>query len=362
MVKEAVQYFIKEDDNIKKIEFNEEDQKNIINLYKNNVTQIEIAKKYNVCVDIISRFLKNNNIEKPKENLIGKRYGRLVVKEMLEDSNCLCACDCEKEKIVKKHNLKSGYVKSCGCLSDETRRNRRKGLEGKVFGRLLVIEEFYNSFNGNWECKCKCSCGNFITVDKSNLKKGYTKSCGCYKKEKGHEKLIDLTGKRFGKLMVNSFNCYKGRNNYWNCACDCGNTTIVSSNKLCSGVTKSCGCIGSLGELKVAQILLANKIPFQKEVPVNIKLPTGGHPRFDFQVEYNNQKYFIEYDGWQHFYKSTGNWDNDEKFEKRKNSDKIKNSYCLNNNIPLIRISFKKYNDLSLKDLLLETSEYIVKQ
>jgi hypothetical protein len=41
-------------------------------------------------------------------------------------------------------------------------------------------------------------------------------------------------GKRYGKLQA-SFVC-------WNCRCDCGNTTIVSSCSLRMG-TKSCGCL-----------------------------------------------------------------------------------------------------------------------
>ena len=39
----------------------------------------------------------------------------------------------------------------------------------------------------------------------------------------------------------------------------------------------------------------------------------------------------------------------------------MKNAWCLANNIPLIRIPYTKYNDLCLEDLLLETSQYIIK-
>lgn len=46
---------------------------------------------------------------------------------------------------------------------------------------------------------------------------------------------------------------------------------------------------------------------------------------------------------------------------KVKNHDKIKNEWCKNNNIPLIRIPYTIYDNLSLDDLLLETSKYIVK-
>lgn len=57
----------------------------------------------------------------------------------------------------------------------------------------------------------------------------------------------DLTGQRFGRLTVISFNeevtkQKKGRHSYWNCKCDCGNEKIVYSGNLKSGGTTSCGC------------------------------------------------------------------------------------------------------------------------
>ena len=49
----------------------------------------------------------------------------------------------------------------------------------------------------------------------------------------------DLKNKRFGKLFVIEYN----GNGKWLCQCDCGNKTIVRSDYLKTGHTKSCGCI-----------------------------------------------------------------------------------------------------------------------
>lgn len=57
-------------------------------------------------------------------------------------------------------------------------------------------------------------------------------------------KFIDLTGQRFGKLVVERRapnNTPSGRPQ-WICQCDCGKTTIVSGHNLREGKTKSCGC------------------------------------------------------------------------------------------------------------------------
>lgn len=57
-------------------------------------------------------------------------------------------------------------------------------------------------------------------------------------------KLIDLSGKRFGRLVAIS---QDGRDKHgkvmWNCRCSCGNTRSISGGHLKSGNTKSCGCL-----------------------------------------------------------------------------------------------------------------------
>lgn len=56
-------------------------------------------------------------------------------------------------------------------------------------------------------------------------------------------KRIDLTGQRFGRLVVEGFaGTDKKRNVLWSCKCDCGQRRVVTGNNLKSGHTKSCGC------------------------------------------------------------------------------------------------------------------------
>lgn len=56
----------------------------------------------------------------------------------------------------------------------------------------------------------------------------------------------DLSGLRFGRLAVVSF---AGTNESgkarWNCLCDCGASTTVSSKHLQRGSSRSCGCLRS---------------------------------------------------------------------------------------------------------------------
>lgn len=54
----------------------------------------------------------------------------------------------------------------------------------------------------------------------------------------------ELIGKRFGRLVVESYEgTNKHRYSLFKCICDCGNTVIVSANKLKTGHTRSCGCL-----------------------------------------------------------------------------------------------------------------------
>ena len=54
-------------------------------------------------------------------------------------------------------------------------------------------------------------------------------------------KLIDLSGKRFGKLTVLSRDINQGGHTKWLCQCDCGKTKVIQGNHLQEGSTTSCG-------------------------------------------------------------------------------------------------------------------------
>ena len=51
-------------------------------------------------------------------------------------------------------------------------------------------------------------------------------------------KLIDLTGKSFGRWLVSD---YAGKS-YWNCVCKCGTTKKVFGSNLINSKSVSCGC------------------------------------------------------------------------------------------------------------------------
>lgn len=61
---------------------------------------------------------------------------------------------------------------------------RRIDLVGKVFERLTVIGLSSEKRGKELLWDCVCSCGNRLVVAGSDLRKGHTKSCGCFNAER----------------------------------------------------------------------------------------------------------------------------------------------------------------------------------
>lgn len=60
-------------------------------------------------------------------------------------------------------------------------------ISGRQYGRLIVIRRFGTDVSPNgspyptW--LCRCDCGNEVIVRGCSLKRGHTRSCGCYRRD-----------------------------------------------------------------------------------------------------------------------------------------------------------------------------------
>lgn len=70
-------------------------------------------------------------------------------------------------------------------------------------------------------------------------------------------KYKDLTGQKFGKLLVIKISHTKKRA-FWICKCDCGKSRVICSNRLLSNKTTSCGCINPRYNLSVEEAFFKN--------------------------------------------------------------------------------------------------------
>ena len=278
-------------------------------------------------------------------NLTNQNFGLWTALYPIKKNNRIywhCRCQCGTEKDVIQYSLTSGKSQSCGCKANANK--YFKDILNQSFGELTAIEKTAKRDNDAVVWKCKCSCGNIVEWDVGRLQQTKHPHCGC---------LNSLIGQKFGKLsVIKKANIVKNnRNQYWECLCDCGNISIVSTGDLHSNKVKSCGCIKSIGEYNITNILITNNIFFKKEYsfPDLIdKLPL----RYDFAIFDNNGKItrLIEFDGLQHT-NTKSSWYN----ETTHKHDIMKNNYAKLHNIPLIRIPYSKRDTLTLSDLFEDT-------
>ena len=119
-------------------------------------------------------------------DLTGQRFGSLTVLQCTNrgrHSSWLCRCDCGNEKSISSSALVSGRTKSCGCRRKASAEHLIHDLTNEKFGYLTPIRRDGYSKHGEIRWLCKCDCGGNVTVGRSSLVTGNTKSCGCYDKE-----------------------------------------------------------------------------------------------------------------------------------------------------------------------------------
>lgn len=296
-------------------------------------------------VAVIQAYVKNGNTKScgcarkgcQIVDIIGQRFGKLVVIEYSNSDSgralWKCLCDCGNEKIARGKELRQGKIKSCGC----SRKGKLiKDLLGETFGFLKVVDFAYTKDN-NAYWKCVCKCGKEKVAKGTELIQGHIISCGC-----SYGRIRDIQGKAYGILTVVSFSHINERGgSMWNCLCECGNKIIASADSLNKGDRVSCGCLSSSsGEIKIELLLKNEKILYKKEHRISDCRDKYPLP-FDFAVFDENKSLIrlIEYDGKQHF-KTVPHWGGEEEFITRQYHDLIKNNYCKEHNIPLVRIPY----------------------
>ncbi|MCD7864296.1 MAG: transcriptional regulator [Lachnospiraceae bacterium] len=173
----------------------------------------------------------------------GSRFGHLTV---TSDSGLRkngyiiwnCRCDCGNAIQVDVRTLRRGTVTDCGCITKV--RPGQRDITGQRFGMLTALYSTgRKDTSGSYFWHCVCDCGSETDASLHQLQAGYRKSCGCL----SHPPVKDLTGKRFGRLVVERYAGKRSGKHYWTCLCDCGQETTAAQSLLLDGRTRSCGCL-----------------------------------------------------------------------------------------------------------------------
>lgn len=141
-----------------------------------------------------------------KNNLVGVRFGRMVITEQkrgpakgrkYDIDLCVIQCDCGTIKTLCLHNVTNGSTKSCGCLRNEGP-IKPLDLSGRVFGKLTVLALHHVRQRSESEKRiirrmrmwlCRCECGKQKVIPQENLMRGDTRSCGCIFGKNPHGRL-----------------------------------------------------------------------------------------------------------------------------------------------------------------------------
>lgn len=115
-------------------------------------------------------------------------------------------------------------------------------LTGERFGKLVVVQRDTSITKRGTYWICKCDCGNIISTRTDQLKRGKT-SCGCDTFEKLSKiRTKEEIGNRYGYLTVLSRVPSITNAVRWHCICDCGKECDVDGVNLRNGNVQSCGC------------------------------------------------------------------------------------------------------------------------
>jgi very-short-patch-repair endonuclease len=242
---------------------------------------------------------------------------------------CVVRMGKSKDYYINKANEKHNYKYDYSLLPDTLKSNDEVSIiceKGHIFKQKIC--DHIGSVNGRSNgCKfCSMPCydkESFIKLSNERHGNKYDYSKTVYKTQR--DKVI-ITCPKHGDFLQKPSNHYH----------------------LMRGCSR---CGESKGELEIRKWLESKNIIFEKEKTFEDCLNVG-RLRFDFWLP--DYKTCIEFDGLQHF-KAIKQFGGQEDFEKTKQRDLIKNKYCKDNDIKLIRINYKNLKRGDISEVLDKT-------
>jgi len=290
---------------------------------------MEILKTiHNDKIIMLDKYIGANNQINVKCKLCGYKWS-VRSQTLLYGHGCVkCAHKINIEKLRKPHKK---FVKELKIISDDKIEtlSKYKGNHEYIKAHCLVCDHKWYVRPGNLLQGYKCP----ICSIKNRVHEPYKSNEEFIREiEKKHGNKIKILSEYNGALKPIKVECS---------ICKYQWKPMPNNLIRALGCPK---CNTSKGNKKISDWLDKNDINYeieQKFKDCRNKLPL----RFDFKIYIDEGLFFmlIEYDGEQHFNESKGSWPALEKIQKR---DKIKDRWCKENNIELLRIPYWEYNNI----------------
>lgn len=287
-------------------------------------------------------------------DLVGNEYEFLEEYKNYQYKLKVKHLNCGNIYLVSPANFIRGYrCPYCSKRPIKNKENFNKFLKDNK--RTIELIGDYKTIHEKTEFKC-LKCNHIFLATPNNVRNG-TNCPNCVKNKKLN---LDIIKERVKNLDSNyeiiDKNYINGKTklNFFHKIC--GESFLMSWTNFNQGYRcPHCSSIYNSKGVKIIKNFLNNhNIKFIQEFKIDglINPDTNNSLRFDFYLPEKN--IYIEYDGEQHF-KPTGNFFNEEKFKKIQYLDSIKNNYCKENNLTLIRYNFKQLKILNslLENLLI---------
>lgn len=305
-------------------------------------------KNFNYNIEL---FIKNNY-----KNIVYLGY-KLISKSNKKQTLVFLKCECGNEFKVILTKMINGYYHKLLC-DDCKHKLKIGGVRRPTIKNLEIIENNgFKILNKSSLLKETINLTTKVEVEDEFGFRGMMSAKGC----KNTKHFATFSIKQNKKFYIHNVNLWL-KNNGCNTICKeilnienakyicgCGEEIVISTSQFKGGKCRCDKCTNKYSslEMKVINFLIENNIEYitqYKFKDCRDKMPLP----FDFYLPRYN--ICIETDGKQHYHIECFGKNNN--FEITKYHDNIKNNYCKNNNIRLIRIPYYEFKNNNWKTYL----------
>lgn len=305
--------------------------------------------KCNDCIKKEQVKAQTMSYEIAKQKVEERGYKLLTLKEDYIKASIKNKIQCPNGHIYEQILLDLFKGHGCKKCASKINGDRRKLNFEEVKNKINnlgweLLSENYNRVDDKLKIRCK-KCNNIFYSSFHNLQKG--SGCPhCYKQERGKSSIISyeerlLYVNSFGYDIITPEQDYKNGEHKVTLRCPKGHLYEAKLHDFYIG-NRCPKCRESKGERKVREFLKTQNLKYIEQYKFEDCKAQTFLP-FDFYLpDYNC---CIEYDGKQH-YKPSSFYGGVDSFIGAKVRDTIKNIYCEQNNIKLIRIPYWDYKNI----------------